>query len=451
MRPIQGSPPPDRIAPGHEIGVEETEPGLRPRLARSDVVSGPIPSSLLSPRKVIMDWVAVCTVITFWGCLGLVAYAYLGYPLLVWGLSRVVDRRIAPPGGGEGDLPTVSLLIAAFNEQAVIEDRLRNALAMDYPPEKLEIVVSSDGSTDRTTEIVRRYAGAGVRLLDYSHRRGKAAVLNASVPEVRGEIIFFSDANTDVDPMAARKLVRWFKDPRVGAVCGRLVLADPRTGKNADGLYWKYETFLKRCEGRLGALLGANGGIYALRKAVFAPIPDGTILDDFMIPLLAKLRTGCSIVYDGEALAREETPPAIESEFRRRSRIGAGGYQSLGVLRGLLHPRWGWTTLAFVSHKLLRWLCPFFLLGMLASNLLLSGRPFYQAALGTQVLFYVVSGVMVLIPARYRLLKPLRLTTMFTGMNLALLVGFWRWLWGSQRGAWQRTIRTAENADGVAR
>jgi cellulose synthase/poly-beta-1,6-N-acetylglucosamine synthase-like glycosyltransferase len=395
--------------------------------------------------------IIVFATIIFWACLLLVSYAYLGYPLLVWGLSRVFNRQVVPRTGGDADLPAVSLLIAAHNEEAVIEDRIRNALAMDYPPERLEIVVSSDGSEDRTMEIVRRYTGGNVRLLDYTHRRGKAAVLNASVPELRGAIVMFSDANTQVDAEAARKLVRWFQDPQVGAVCGRLVLADPHSGKNVDGLYWKYETFLKQCEGRLGALLGANGGIYALRKAVFTPIPDGTVLDDFVIPLVAKLRTGCRILYDGEAVAREETPPELGSEFRRRARIGAGGFQGIGLLWGLLHPRWGWTALAFASHKILRWLCPFFLLGLLLSNLVVYADPFFQATLAAQLGFYLVSAVMAVVPARFRFLKPLRLATMFTGMNLALLVGFWNWLRGSQQGVWQRTARTAENAEGIVR
>src|SRR5205823_14619527 len=150
------------------------------------------------------------------------------------------------------------------------------------------------------------YAGRGIRLLDYSERQGKAAVLNSAFAELSGEIVLLSDANTQTDPAALRKIVRWFRQPAVGVVCGRLVLTDPRTGRNVDSLYWRYETFLKRCEGRLGALLGANGGIYAIRKAFFTPIPAGTVLDDFIIPLLAKLRTGCTILYDDEAVAQEE-------------------------------------------------------------------------------------------------------------------------------------------------
>ncbi len=197
-----------------------------------------------------MDWGLLYSTI-FWCCLALVFYTYLGYPLLVWGVSRAFKPMAVSQNWNDADTPTVSVLIAAYNEEAVIEGRLLNALDADYPTDKLEIVVSSDGSTDRTADIVRAYPDRRVRLQDFIRRRGKAAVLNSSVPELQGEIILFSDANSDVDRAAVRRLVRWFRDPRVGAVCGRLVLTDPRTGKNVDSLYWRYETFLKQCEGRI--------------------------------------------------------------------------------------------------------------------------------------------------------------------------------------------------------
>jgi hypothetical protein len=235
----------------------------------------------------------------------------------------------------------------------------------------------------------------------------------------------------------------------VGVACGRLVLTDPVSGGNVDSLYWKYETFLKKCEGRLGALLGANGGIYAIRRELFTPIPDQTIVDDFVIPLLARLLSGCAIVYDRRAVAREETPPTIRSEFHRRSRIGAGGFQSIGLLWRLLHPRHGWVAFTFLSHKIFRWLCPFCMVGLMASNLLLWHRPFFQAALAVQAGFYLASLLAALVPARVRLLRPLRLATMFTGMNAALLVGFWRWLRGNQQAAWKRTLRLTETHGAV--
>ncbi len=377
----------------------------------------------------------------FWACAALVVYAYAGYPLLAWLLSRWFGREAGPPVLADAKLPVLSLLIAAHNEEAVIDGRLGNALACDYPPGKLDVAVGSDGSTDATASIVRRYAGRGVRLFHYADRGGKSAVLNASFPRLRGTVVMLSDANTHFDPQAARHLARWFDDPQVGVVVGRLILVDPDTGRNADSHYWRYETFLKQCEGRLGALLGANGAIYAIRRELFEPIPAGTLVDDFVLPLRAVLRTGCRVVYDDCAIAREETAAEVADEFRRRSRIGAGGFQSLGMLWRLLDPRRGWIAFTFLSHKIVRWFCPFFLLGMLLSSLLLWHRPFYRAALLTQLAGLGLSVLAHYLPPRWTLLKPLRLLTMFTTMNLALLVGFGRWLCGVQSGVWRRTAR----------
>ena len=386
----------------------------------------------------------------FWVSSALIVYAYGIYALLIWTFSRVFGRVKESPIVSDEDLPTASLVLAAYNEDVVIEERLGNALSMDYPREKYEIVVGSDGCTDRTAEIVRGFSGQGVTLLDFAENRGKASVLNDAVAATTGEILLMSDANTRVEPSAARNLIRWFHDPNVGSVVGRLVLVDPTTGRNADGLYWKYETFLKRCEGRLGALLGANGAIYAIRRSLYEPIPPGTIVDDFVIPLLAKQRTGCGIVYDPDAIAIEETPPDVGSEFHRRARIGAGGYQSIGMLWKLLDPRRGWVAFAFFSHKILRWFCPFFMIAAFIANLMLAADPFYRAILIAHAGFYLVALMLAFVPARVRILRPLRLTTMFVSMNAALLVGFFRWLGRRQRGAWRRTARVANTGE-VAR
>ena len=388
-----------------------------------------------------MDPLRAVALVAFCACAALVFYTYVGYPAVVWLLARLVGRPGQPPAVPDPHLPTVSLLVAAYNEESVIEERILNALALDYPAGKLEVVIATDGCSDRTNDIVRRFAAQGVRLFAYDRRRGKATVLNDSVPRLTGDIVILSDANTFTDPDAARRLARWFADPALGAACGKLVLTDPKTGRNADGLYWKYETFLKGCEGRLGALLGANGGIYALRRSAFVPLPPDTIVDDFVLPLAARLRTGCGITFDPTAVAREETPARLGAEFHRRARIGAGGFQSAARLWRLLDPRQGWVAFTFLSHKILRWLCPFFLLGMLAANLVLAGDPVFLGVLAAQVVFYAVSAVMAFIPVRARVLKPLLLTTMFTGMNLALLIGFGRWLTGAQGGAWRRTAR----------
>lgn len=383
-----------------------------------------------------------------WTCLGVVSFVYLGYPLLVLVCSRLFGRVAAPPELSEDELPTVSLLVAAYNEEIEIEGRILNALALDYPRDKLEIVIASDGSTDRTNEIARGYQRAGVRLLAYGKNCGKATVLNKSVPRLAGEVVVLSDANTHMAADALRRLVSPFHDPAVGVVCGRLVLTDPRTGKNVDGLYWKYETFLKKCESRLGALLGANGAIYAIRKHLYPGVRPGTLIDDFVIPLDAKRHSGCRIVYDARAVAREETAPSIGAEFHRRVRIGAGGYQSIGMLWPLLAPRNGWVALTFFCHKILRWLCPFFMLGALLANVPLLGDPTYDGLFAAQAGFYALAVAGNWLPARPRWLRYARLPTMFATMNVALLFGFFRWLLRPQNGTWRRTER-AVPAGGV--
>jgi cellulose synthase/poly-beta-1,6-N-acetylglucosamine synthase-like glycosyltransferase len=391
--------------------------------------------------------------VVFWASAGLVLYAYVGYPVLIWVLSRVFGNKPIPPTVADADLPAVSILVAAFNEEKEIRDRIVNAIKQNYPKGMLEVVIASDGSSDRTNEIARGFEGHGVRLLDYSLRRGKATVLNDAFGELRGEIVVLSDANTYFsDPEVVRNLVRWFQNPSVGAVCGKLVLTDPDTGTNVDGVYWKYETFLKSCESRLGALLGSNGAIYAIRRELFEGIPPDTVLDDFVIPLLARMRTGKRIIYDPQARADEQTPKGIRQEFKRRTRLGAGGFQCIGLLRELLHPRHVWTTFTFWSHKVLRWGCPFLLLAALVANVVLAavGGPMYAALLAGQFLFAALAILGTRLPGAPKVCKVVRLTTMFVSMNAALLVGFVRWARGAQRAAWERTARAQEAVPAVA-
>jgi cellulose synthase/poly-beta-1,6-N-acetylglucosamine synthase-like glycosyltransferase len=378
--------------------------------------------------------------VAFMACLTLVAYTYLGYPLVVWLFSRAYDQpAVRAP---DDELPTVSLLIAAYNEEQNIEARIHNALALDYPAGKLEVVIASDGSTDGTNDIVRRYADRGVRLLAYAGQRGKATVLDESVPRLRGQVVLLSNANTHMESDAARRLAAWFTDAEVGVVCGRLVLTDPRTGRSVDGMYWEYEAFINRCENRLGALAGSNSAIYAIRRDLFPVVRPGTILDNLVIPLEAKRRSGCRIVYDAAAIAHEETVPTIMAEFRRRVRVGAGGFQSIGMLWPLLSPAYGWVAFTFLCHKVLRWACPFFLLGALAANILLLGHPVYDALMAAQVGLYVLAVAGNWLPARPRWLRCLRLPAMFVFVNAALFIGFQRWAFGRQRGAWMRQERT---------
>src|SRR4051812_20938979 len=389
----------------------------------------------MSPADTIL---AAC----FWCSATGVVFTYLGYPALIFALSRLFGKDPIPREGFEADadLPHTALLIAAHNEALVVEDRLRNALALDYPRDRFEIVVASDGSDDGTADLCAAF-GPPVRTLAFAERQGKSATLNRAMAQLSAEIVVLPDANPSMAPEAPRRLARWFAAPAIGVVCGRLILTDPRTSRNADGLYWRYETFLKRCEARLNGLLGANGAIYAIRRNLFSPLPQGAMVDDFVITLDARRRTGCRIVYDEQAIASEEAAPDLRAEFRRRARIGIGGAQAIATLWPLLSPCYGWTAFTFFSHKVMRWACPFLMACALVSAAALARIPLYRSSFLAQACFYAACLVPALLPARTRLPRLLNLPPMFAAMNLALLVGFARAALSRQTGVWTRTAR----------
>ena len=381
--------------------------------------------------------------IVLWLCVSGIVYAYAGYPLVVWAVSRCYadPARLADQRNPPKEWPLVSLVIAAYKEERVILQRLINATLLDYPADRLEILIGVDGTEDCTGDLVREFSDSRVRLIQYPVRRGKASVLNDTVPQARGEIIVFSDANTMTQPDSIKRLVRHFADPQVGAVCGKLELIDPASGQNVDGVYWKYENFLKGCEGRINGLLGVNGGIYAIRKDLYEPIPTNAIVDDFLIGMRIHLR-GRRLIYDPSAVALEETPDTIGQEFHRRSRIGAGGFQSLQWLWPLLSPLRGWVACTFWSHKICRWLCPLLMIAALVANMGLATEPAYLALLIEQLAFYSAAIAGAAWVTGPRLPRMLRVAGMFVGMNAALLVGLWRSLRGIRGGTWKRTERT---------
>jgi poly-beta-1,6-N-acetyl-D-glucosamine synthase len=352
----------------------------------------------------------------FWISAGFTVYVYLGYPVLLWALNTAF--RASPRQ--EPIEPSVSLLVAAYNEAAVIADKIRNSLELDYPVEKLEIVVASDGSKDATAEIVRSFAeretAGRVRLLDYKENRGKMAVLNDAVPELRGDIVAFSDASSMLAADSLRTLVQSFNDSRVGAASGvyRLLKKDQaRLGAQED-LYWKYETFLKVQEAKLGAFTGAHGSLYAIRRALY-PFPSAdTINDDFTIPMRI-LERGHRVAYEPAAVAYEE---AHEMEgFSRRVRITAGNIEQLREIRKLIWPPRPVVLFCLLSHKTGRLLVPVFMLLALGANIVLRGQFPYNWLLLGQMLFYglAVLGAMVSLKP-----KVLRLPYYFCMINSAL-------------------------------
>ena len=327
--------------------------------------------------------------VIFWLLAAVVVYVYAGYPLLLVVLSALGARR--PVRTAETE-PSVTLIVSAFNEAAVIAEKIRNSLALDYPREKIEIVVISDASDDGTDEIVGQFAAQGVRLLRMNDRGGKTLGLNAGVRSANGEIVVFSDANAMYLPDAIRKMARNFADPQVGAVVGESTYADAEGGaQKSESLYWKYETGIKRLETQIGSTVGGDGAIYAIRRSLYRDMR-ADALSDFVNPMQIVM-AGYRCIYEPQAQSVEEAAEGFEKEFRRKVRIVNRAWRATWTLPALLNPvRFGWFSLELISHKLLRWLMPVFLVAVLLLNVLLVERsPLYSWLLVLQLVFYALA------------------------------------------------------------
>ena len=376
----------------------------------------------------------------FWTSTIIIVYSYLLYPLIVRGLALFVRTQRERD---ENLRPAVSMLVAAYNEEANIGEKIDNFEQLDYPRSKIELLIGSDGSTDRTNDILTQRASANIRPFIYKTRSGKAAILNRLAKEARGEILIFSDANTIYQADAVRKLVRHFKDEKVGGVCGRLRLINPtrNTGGQGEQLYWGYENNLKKFEGRIKTVLGANGAIYALRRELYHPLPeDRVIMDDFLIPLRAVME-GYDVIYDEEAVATETTSPHLKGEFARKVRIGAANFNALTEIKTLLHPRRGFVAFALWSHKIIRWFAPFLLVLLLVANLFLLNSAFFRLTFVFQLLFYGAALLGQILDMKDRTPRFLTYPLYFTAVNLALIVGFFKFITGTQKPAWSRVER----------
>ena len=379
--------------------------------------------------------------IALWVSIGVVFYAYVGYGAAIWLISRIVNR----PVRRSETLPSVTLLIAAYNEEDVIGAKLENSLALDYPPALLEVLVVADGSVDGTCDAVRRYADRGVRLHFQAERRGKNHAVNRTVPFARGEIVVFSDANAYFQPQALRMLVRNFGDPEVALVAGeKRVSEGGGTVGAGEGLYWRYEAWLKRLDSRVSSVMGAAGEIFAVRKALYEPPASDAIIEDFMLSM-GLVRAGWRVVYEPAAIAIEEASPSAEEEFKRKVRIVAGGWQAVVRLWPLLSPLRGLVAFQYVSHRVLRWVAvPFLLPTIVALNLLLTGHPLYQALLGLQAAFYALAAVGWVLERRGLTWKPAYLPFFFVFLNWAAACGAWRYWTRTQAVTWEKVRRSAK-------
>jgi cellulose synthase/poly-beta-1,6-N-acetylglucosamine synthase-like glycosyltransferase len=382
----------------------------------------------------------------FWICLFLIFYSYFFYPLILFGaysLSQIrrdwlyltsrPDRRT--PSLEETHLPRVSLVIAAYNEEDCLPGKLRNVSELDYPGSHLEAVFVSDGSTDRTNQILTTQKEGNIRTVLLSRREGKASAINQGVALAHCDIVIFSDAATLFSPDTVRKLVRHFTDPSVGVVCGALRFHATEESRQTEGVYWKYESMLRLMEGRLGATLTASGAIYAIRRVCFRELAKDTILEDFIIPMRAR-KKGYRVLYDPEAVGVDFAASSVAGEFTRRVRLAVGSFRAVGEL---IHtPLEGFALLAFVSHKLLRWIVPFLLIGMILSCGLLLHSSFYRAIAMIQALFYLWAAMGYFFEVQAKRIRFGLLGYFWLAMNLAFLVGFWRFLFRYRDSTWQK-------------
>jgi cellulose synthase/poly-beta-1,6-N-acetylglucosamine synthase-like glycosyltransferase len=380
----------------------------------------------------MVEWV-------FFAAAGLLAYHYVVYPALVIAGARLASPHSPPP---PSEWPRVSFVIAAYNEERVIADKLRNTLALDYPTDRLEVIVVSDGSNDGTEAIARSFAPHGVVSLHEPPRRGKTAALNRAVKQAGGEIVVFSDANNDFDRDAIRMLVRHFADVRVGGVCGakRIKPAADRQSSMGDGLYWRYESAVKLAESRLGTISNADGEIFAVRRDLYRTVPEHIINDDAQITL-DLVAQGYRVRYEPEARSYEYASIRLEDDFNVKVRMVAGGFQTLAENAAALFPPRSWFTWAFFSHKTLRWLAPVFLILALGTSAALSARPLFLAALLAQLAFYGLALAGYLRLGRGEVPAVAYVPLYFTTMNLAALMGLVRFLRRRQTVQWRKAPR----------
>jgi cellulose synthase/poly-beta-1,6-N-acetylglucosamine synthase-like glycosyltransferase len=369
----------------------------------------------------------------FWISLAFIAYTYLLYPLLIVAVSRLRDRSVHT-GDGPDELPSVTMIIVAFNEENRIESKLANCRELDYPSGLLEICVVSDGSTDGTADILR--ARGDIVFIEDPENHGKPHQLSKAIERSGSDVLVFSDTRQMYDPAALRSLVGNFRDGRVGCVSGELVFRTPEdpTGGNI-GLYWAYEKALRDAESRIDSTLGVTGAIYAIRRELAAPVPDDTILDDIEIPLGA-FRKGYRVIFEPEARAFDSPSTEIGTEFRRKTRTLAGNYQLFARNQWLLVP---WKNRIFVqavSHKFFRLLVPWAMLTVLMTSSRLEGTAF-AALFWAQVVAYGL-GIAALRSGGLRKNRLVNFIAVFLTLNAAAVAGLYRYLAGTADVRWNK-------------
>lgn len=384
----------------------------------------------------------------FCTCALLILYGYMGYPLVAGTLfdrcaAKLNTSNAMDASVGVLNVPdSVSVVIAAYNEESCIDQRIQNLLAQHPRPEAYEILIGSDGSTDQTKTILEAYSGHDiVKAFHFEENRGKASVLNDLVAKASGEIIVFSDANTHFAAETVHQLLQPFTSNKVGIVCGELDIQANSSQENSDSQLWSLERFLKEKESSINGMVGANGGNYAIRRSLYQAIPSSTICDDFLIAMKI-MDAGYQCTYQPLAMATEEEPAGVKDEFWRRVRIGQGNFHALAVLWPNLLSGSGINLFTLTSHKILRWLTPHLALVCFFTNLILIDiHSLFIFTMWGQVLLYlfgVVAWFKIPVVSKLPGVKQLGYLVV---LNAALLLGWFRYASGTTKGNWKRTER----------
>ncbi len=385
--------------------------------------------------------------ILFWLSLSIVFYTFLGYGIVLYVLVRIrrafKGKRLAP--GLDQDFPTLTLVIAAYNEESIIEEKIADTLQLSYPAGKLNLVFVTDGSSDRTPELVAKHSQ--IKLMHTPVRSGKILAMHRAMDEVDTEVVVFTDANTFLNKDALLLIARHYADSKVGAVSGeKRVMQDAMSDATAgEGFYWKYESTLKKWDSELYSVVGAAGELFSVRRSLYRSVAPDTILDDFMISMQIA-EQGYRIVYEPDAYASELSSENIKEELKRKVRIAAGGIQSILRLRKLMNPFHDpLLSFQYISHRVLRWtVTPFLMILALVLNILIvvrSGGIIYQLILVGQVLFYSLALAGWILETRKIKIKALFVPYYFCMMNYAVLAGIRRYFKGSQSAAWEKAKR----------
>jgi len=389
--------------------------------------------------------------LSFWVSVAAVAYHYVGYPFLLFILSvlsqarsdllYLVRRRSRRCERHTNYVPRVALLISVYNEEAVIQAKVKNTLKIDYPAEQFEVLFGLDAPSDSTARLLDEVRSSRFNIVHFQSRRGKLAVLRDLAQRTSADILVFTDANTMLERNCIHNLARHFADPQVGAVSGeevRVVAAG--TDPSAASLYWCYESAVKVLESRLNCSLGGNGSALAVRHSLFHPRQQ-SIVEDFQIPLEIRFK-GYRVVYDPEAVAIEEIAPTFSTQFARRVRISAGNYQTLFGNLEYLNPLKGFLAFSFFSHRVLRWLVPMFLMVAFGCSLAMITRPEFEILAAVQFVFYAAAALGYWLKRQGKRVRPFSLPFHFCSMNAALLFGLFAYLSGRQTLTWKSTPRS---------